>query len=228
MTIVVHPARNHETHPAGRLATTLLAVAVAGAIESSRYRRGRLLVLEGAVIGIELTDGLLTARVQGSLAVPYDVTVTVPPAPRPPLGDSTSLRTHLGALTPAAHELRATCSCPDPERPCKHIAAALLCFAEHLTSRPDLLVEWRCQRSDAATIAAGSRAARRPLGELRSSPPATRRFDHGAGWNAFVGGSPPTVPEVPDEPATVGTPMFGTLDLGAWVRSALDHLGDRT
>ncbi|MFM8267990.1 MAG: SWIM zinc finger family protein [Ilumatobacteraceae bacterium] len=237
MTTVIHPTLPGEpdpadAHPAGRLATTLLSVAVASATESSRYRRGRLLLLEGAVLHAELDTGLLRATVQGSAPAPYEVVVSVPTVARPTLGDAASLRTHLGALTPTVHEVTSSCSCLDLERPCKHIAAALLCLAEHLTARPELLLEWRCHSGEVSSVAAGSRALRTRLDDVRrggtvprTAPPTV---PHGADWDEFVGTAPPVAPPVPDEAAAVGTPMFGAIDLGAWLRSALDHLAERS
>lgn len=236
MTTVLHPARPGEpdpddAHPAGRLATTLLSVAVASATESSRYRRGRLLLLEGAVLHVELTTGSLRATVQGSAPEPYEVAVSVPTVARPALGDAASLRAHLGALTPTAHELMSSCTCLDLERPCKHIAAALLCLAEHLTARPEVLLEWRCHSGEGAPVAAGSRAVRTRLDDVRRSGAASQEMSptvpQGADWDEFVGTRPPAAPPVPDEAAVVGTPMFGSIDLGSWLRSALDHLAER-
>ena len=43
-------------------------------------------------------------------------------------------------------------------------------------------------------------------------------------WVRFLGSAPPPAPDVPREPAIVRRAMLGTIDLGAWVQSALDEL----
>jgi hypothetical protein len=46
-------------------------------------------------------------------------------------------------------------------------------------------------------------------------------------WNRFVGAvgiEPVEIPEVPTEAAAVGNAAMGTIDLGGWVRSALEQL----
>jgi hypothetical protein len=45
-------------------------------------------------------------------------------------------------------------------------------------------------------------------------------------WVAFLGSLPPEVPAVPAEPAKVRRAMLGTIDLGAWVQSAIDELAN--
>lgn len=45
-------------------------------------------------------------------------------------------------------DLRATCSCPDWENPCKHIASVLYVFADQLDGDPWLLLEWHGRSRD--------------------------------------------------------------------------------
>jgi hypothetical protein len=53
------------------------------------------------------------------------------------------------ALFPRAWaQLDSTCSCPDWENPCKHIAAVLYVFADQLDADPWLLLEWRGRTRD--------------------------------------------------------------------------------
>ena len=48
------------------------------------------------------------------------------------------------ALLPARwSDMRASCTCPDWENPCKHLAATLYVFADRLEADPWLLLAWR-------------------------------------------------------------------------------------
>ena len=55
------------------------------------------------------------------------------------------------------NDLHASCSCPDCENPCKHIAAVLYVFADRLDDDPWLLLAWRGRTRDA-----GARPPRQP------------------------------------------------------------------
>lgn len=44
--------------------------------------------------------------------------------------------------------MRADCSCPDWENPCKHIASVLYVFADQLDTDPWLLLRWRGRSRD--------------------------------------------------------------------------------
>ena len=54
-----------------------------------------------------------------------------------------------GGLFPNPKEISLTCSCPDWENPCKHIAAVLYVFADRLDDDPWLLLQWRGRSRDA-------------------------------------------------------------------------------
>ena len=49
----------------------------------------------------------------------------------------------VGLLPARWSDVRATCSCPDWESPCKHVAAVLYVFADRLDDDPWLLLNWR-------------------------------------------------------------------------------------
>lgn len=235
MTIVIVPGQfRGEPHPVGKLASTLLSVAVAGMADPARFRRGKTYVVEGAVSRLQVSSGQLLATVNGSHAAAYQVIVAVRPIARPDLSSPELLRSQINRLTPEGGELMTSCTCPDDAHPCKHVVAALLAFAGELVSRPELVVEFRCVPADGeapARAEVGSRArgserhlrlAPAPTERLRApDPPAPWENDD---WRQFLGSLPPDVPQVPAEPAIVRRAMLGTIDLGAWVQSAIDEL----
>lgn len=134
----------------------------------SRMQRGRRYARSGQVVTLQVTTGLLSAQVQGSRATPYLVTVQAPPL-RDDAWDvvEQALRSHVGlvarlmagelppeleaiaadaglALLPDRWvDLTTSCSCPDWESPCKHLAAVLYVFADQLDRDPWLLLTWR-------------------------------------------------------------------------------------
>jgi uncharacterized Zn finger protein len=233
MTVVVVPGQFQSVpHPAGKLASTLLAVAVAGMADPARFRRGKTYVAEHAVSRLEIAPGRLTATVTGSRDHPYQVIATVELLPRIDTSPE-ALRTQLTRLTPEAGEMMIACTCPDFDDPCKHAVAALLAFANELIARPELLVQWRCAPSDEpaqrAQVGARARSSERHL-RLAPSLPIRERAPEPASpwatpeWEAFLGAMPPEPPDVPREPVRVGRSMLGTIDLSAVVRSAIDSL----
>lgn len=266
MSIVIRPGRFvGDVHPVGKLAATMLSVTVASMGDPARFRRGKSIQLEGGVQRLEIEPGLLRASVIGSRPDPYSVVVSAPTIDRPtgPVGDSSGVaRSMISGLLPDKAHVLTSCTCPDFDDPCKHSMAALLAFAEQLTSQPRLLVEWRCHPADGRRAEVGSRRSRDSTDRhlrLATPPPATpaapsvtRRdaapagagdatgprvrptprtpeslaMDH-PGWAAFVGLDGTVAPEPPDVPngaASVGNAVLGTIDLGGWVRSALEQL----
>ena len=240
MTIVLVPGQfRGEPHPVGRLASTLLSVAVAGMADPPRFRRGKSLVVEGAVTRLEVSTGQLVALVIGSRNTPYRVIVAARPIERPDLSTPEQLRTQINRLTPEGGELMMSCTCPDDAEPCKHGVAALLAFAAELVSRPELVVEFRCVPAGGdvparAEVGSRARSSERRASErhLRLAPAVKERVRapeppapwEDPEWIEFLGTLPPPTPDVPREPAQVRRAMLGTIDLGAWVQSAINDL----
>ena len=235
MSIVLVPGQfRGEPHPVGKLASTLLSVAVAGMADPPRFRRGKSLVVEGAVTRLEVSTGRLIASVIGSRDTPYQVIVAVRPTERPDLSTPELLRAQINRLTPEGSELMVSCSCPDDADPCKHSVAALLAFAAELVSRPELVVEFRCLPAgdDAPSRAEVGSRARASERHLRLAPTIKERVRapepptpwENPEWIEFLGILPPPTPDVPREPAQVRRAMLGTIDLGTWVQSAIDEL----
>ena len=85
MSVIVIPgAFRREAHPVGKLAGTLLSVAVAGLADPPRFRRGKAYVAERAVARLDISSGVVEAVVMGSRPEPYHVSSPCPPWPRPP------------------------------------------------------------------------------------------------------------------------------------------------
>jgi hypothetical protein len=237
VSIVIRPGQfSGEPHPVGKLASTLLSVTLAGMADPPRFRRGKSYVADRAVTRLEISTGVLRATVLGSRSDPYEVIVTVTVVDRPTLGNADSLRPLLARLTPESADLMVSCTCPDWDEPCKHAVAAVLAFANELTTRPELLLEWRCHPADTPPERArvGSRTPRPGERHLRLAPqPPSRPAPRKAApvpvspwatpeWQQFLGQVPfPDAPAVHTDPVTVGHAMLGTIDLGSWVRSAI-------
>lgn len=233
MSIVVVPGQFHgEPHPAGKLASTLLSVTVAGMADPARFRRGKAYVAEHSVSRLEITPGVLQASVTGSRAQPYRVVISVHTVERTVPNSAEALRAQLTRLTPDAGDLMMSCTCPDDDEPCKHEVAALLAFAGELVARPELLLQWRCvadgEEPTRPQVGSRARPSERhlrlapPLPVQKAVPPADPWGT--PEWQAFLGVLPPPEPDVPREPARLGRAMLGTIDLAAIVRSALETL----
>src|SRR6266702_897230 len=140
---------------------------------SGRLQRGRAYARRGQVLEFSLTQGKVTARVQGSRPQPYKVTIGVLPLTTPQwreverrLASQALFRAKLlaGELpaeieqvfaecgTPlfprSAADLDMHCSCPDWEVPCKHLAAVCYVLAEEFDRDPFGMLSWRGKARD--------------------------------------------------------------------------------
>ena len=218
-------------HPQGGLASTMLSVAVASAVDSGRLSRAKQYFNDGSVQRIELDTGVLRGTVMGSRPSPYLVEISVPVLERD--GTVEAARVQLNRITPAATDLHCRCTCADPAPMCKHAAATVLALASELRSRPELLTHWRtAAQASTPKLPPGHRARR---GAVESNPPprpsvAVRPERQPPvwatpEWQAFLGDPPPDVHEVlaaiPSEMAPIGRANVGIYDLGHFVREAL-------
>jgi uncharacterized Zn finger protein len=153
----------------GPMATTWWSKRFVEVLESyglgARMRRGRRYARTGQVIEVEVSPGMVAAQVQGSRPRPYLVTAAlwiasdeewskVLDAMRAKIGFAARL---LDGEVPIELEdvfadvgvplfpnswtdIRANCSCPDWENPCKHIAAVLYVLADRLDGDPWLVM----------------------------------------------------------------------------------------
>ena len=142
--------------------------ALARVIRGERLSRGRAYARLGQVRELTVQLGLILAQVKGTRPQPYQVRIEIDTLTDKQwadvmraLGNRASYAAELlngvmpqqvqeafdaaGApLYPtSSHALHAHCSCADPVRPCKHVAAACYIFAEELDKDPFLLFTLR-------------------------------------------------------------------------------------
>jgi len=140
---------------------------------SSRLARGRSYARAGQVLDFRLSQGKVTAQVQGSRVRPYDVRLGVLPLTKPQwrrvterLASQALFRAKLLAgempheiedvfaecgtpLFPrSATDLDMHCSCPDWGVPCKHLAAVCYVLAEEFDRDPFAMLAWRGKARD--------------------------------------------------------------------------------
>jgi uncharacterized Zn finger protein len=140
----------------------------------TRLTRGRAYARAGQVTEIAIEPGGVRARVQGSRAQPYAVSIrvrTLTDAEWTSVGAAISANTRLAAmllagempedietafaaagttLFPATQrELETSCSCPDWSNPCKHVAAVFYLIGEEFDRDPFLLFALRGLARDA-------------------------------------------------------------------------------
>jgi uncharacterized Zn finger protein len=135
---------------------------------ASRLSRGRSYARSGQVLTLDIGTGHVTATVQGSRVKPYRVRLTVDPLTTRQwrivtdvLASRAVFRARLLAgempaeieqvfgdcgtpLFPrSAKDLEMTCTCPDWEVPCKHLAAVCYVLAEAFDDDPFGVLAWR-------------------------------------------------------------------------------------
>jgi uncharacterized Zn finger protein len=139
---------------------------------SNRIGRGRSYVRHGAVLDLRITEGTVTALVQGSTSKPYKVTIKIKPIAAPQWsamkkkceGQLRSLQDLVmgkfskelseiflaegSGLFPAPKEISLDCDCPDWASMCKHVAAALYGIGVRLDEDPLLFFTLRGVRTD--------------------------------------------------------------------------------
>jgi uncharacterized Zn finger protein len=156
---------------------------------SGRLQRGRNYARKGQVIDFELTQGKVSARVQGSRPKPYTVRIGVLPLTtaqwrvvQQRLASQALYRAKLLAgqmpeqieevfaecgtpLFPrSAADLDMYCSCPDWEVPCKHLAAVCYVLAEAFDDDPFQMLAWRGKGRDELLAALRQGMPRGPAG----------------------------------------------------------------
>jgi uncharacterized Zn finger protein len=169
---------------------------------SGRLQRGRSYARKGQVLEFSLTQGKVTAQVQGSRPRPYNVTIGVLPlttsqwrSVESRLAAQALFRARLlaGDMPPeieqvfadcgtplfprSARDLTMSCSCPDWEVPCKHLAAVCYVLAEAFDADPFTVLAWRGKARDdllaalRSKTAAGVRGPGAPGGAERPTAP---------------------------------------------------------
>lgn len=205
-----------------------------GVLESfgwgSRLERGRTYARRGQTLSLSVEPGKIFAKVQGSRIQPYDVTIRTPqlsPKTWDKVMDGLGTKAVFAAkllagempheieelaFYPAGtwlfpktvHEIAGDCSCPDPVKPCKHLAAVHFMFAEALDEDPFLLFTLR------------GRTREQVIAALRERRAAAAPAENGAAPGG-PSGSGPSKPVVVDDPIVLDPERFFEL------RSGLPH-----
>ncbi|MFZ3130937.1 MAG: SWIM zinc finger family protein [Desulfosporosinus sp.] len=139
---------------------------------ANRIGRGRSYVRHGAVLDLKITQGEIRALVQGSVAKPYQVTISIQPLSnelwqgitKNCAGKIDSLQELIAGkfpktlaevftakgkgLFPASREIGFRCSCPDGAYMCKHVAAVLYGVGARLDDDPALFFVLRNVKVD--------------------------------------------------------------------------------
>jgi uncharacterized Zn finger protein len=194
-------------------------------LDPNRLSRGLHYARTGAVRRLDLRAGSVTATVQGSRLMPYDVVVRVPTFTDEQWGRVLDVvaaqASHTAALLdgelppelvadvaaagldllPGAGELRPECSCPDDVELCKHSAATCYVVAEALDRDPFELLQLR--GLDRVDVLNGLRA-RRGGGEAPVEVDA--EVDDGVDAVAAFARTPGPLPQPPLPPARPGRP----------------------
>jgi uncharacterized Zn finger protein len=166
----------------------------------ARLGRGRSYARNGQVLDIELDKGKVTAKVQGSQARPYAVTIQVKAltaaewtklidalagqalysakllAGEMPQDIEEVFQTAKLSLFPERlKDLTTACSCPDSSNPCKHIAAVYYLIGEEFDRDPFLLFRLRGLDRDELLARLGSSEKKAIEGKQQPAPlePAT-------------------------------------------------------
>ncbi|MGH7453249.1 MAG: SWIM zinc finger family protein, partial [bacterium] len=134
----------------------------------ARLGRGRSYARRGQVRSIDVQEGLVTAKVQGSRPKPYQIKIALKPlsqkdwnkvteamaeqaifvakllAGEMPQNIEEAFEAAKVPLFPkSSRELETDCSCPDWANPCKHIAAVYYLLAEQFDDDPFLIFKLR-------------------------------------------------------------------------------------
>ncbi len=176
-----------------------------GVLESfdigARLHRGRSYARRGQVVSVDIQKGVVTAQVQGTRALPYDVAIKVEPLSKADwkkLANTLSRQALFAAkllagempenieeafkdaglsLFPTKHtNLMTNCSCPDWSNPCKHIAAVYYLLGEEFDRDPFLIFKLRgMDREEMIALVAGRTTGKGSKGNNKevSSPEPT-------------------------------------------------------
>jgi uncharacterized Zn finger protein len=184
----------------------IAALEALGEAYANRLPRGRTYARRGAVTGLVIDPGRVTARVAGSRPTPYRVSMATPVFTDPQWTAAAhalarQLR-HSAALLdgrmpediddtldlvglslfPGPHDLTTRCTCPDVANPCKHVAAVHYVLARSFDADPFLLPTLRGR--DRPALLAAIRAAR--SGRPDAAPERVHRTDGGLALKAIT------------------------------------------
>ena len=147
---------------------------------TNRLPRGRTYARNGNVLDIDIENGQVLAKVQGSRPRPYDVKINLKKfspkeiakikeiiASNPAIASELSLgklpesllsileMEKLFILPQSWDDISADCSCPDWANPCKHLAAVYYILANEIDKNPFLIFNLRGVSTEELVEAAG-------------------------------------------------------------------------
>ncbi len=182
----------------------------------SRLQRGRNYARRGQVVELDVEPGIVIAKVQGSRYTPYRVRIRCKAlseqqwrrlekamasqalplaqllAGEMPRDIEDVFASCKLTLFPRSHDqLKASCTCPDWENPCKHIAAAYYILAERFDQDPFQIFAWRGREQD--ELLDHLRARRAGEGPARGPGGVGRRS--GTAGTAATAAARPAAPE---------------------------------
>lgn len=166
----------------------------------ARLGRGRSYARKGQVLSINIENGSIAAKVQGSRSRPYEVRIKVKTLTKKnwsKLGKSLTKQaiyaakllagqmpdnieeafqdTGLSLFPNKRGDLKTDCSCPDWSNPCKHIAAVYYLIGEEFNRDPFLIFKLRgLERKDLISLVGGDlkRAGITAATEIQEDNPA--------------------------------------------------------
>ena len=134
----------------------------------ARLTRGRSYARKGQVISIDVNEGAVDAKVQGTGSKPYEVTIGLKPISEgdwekvldamaskaifaakllsgemPTAIEDAFAEAGVSLFPAKKRDLKTDCSCPDSANPCKHIAAVYYLLAERFDDDPFLIFKLR-------------------------------------------------------------------------------------
>ena len=148
--------------------------------DTNRLPRGRRYARNGSVREIEIKDGDVFAKVQGSRPSPYRIiihlkkfnkqeveTIKESIASNPAISSELSIgrlpeafleildNNHVNVLPKRWKEIEASCSCPDWANPCKHLASVYYIIGNEIDKDPFILFNLHGIETDVLTKSAG-------------------------------------------------------------------------
>jgi uncharacterized Zn finger protein len=203
-------ARNGGGEPGGAWWSRRFLAVLESFGVGSRLERGQRYARGGQVTELEVEPGIVLAKVQGTRYTPYRVRIRAKllsehqwrRAERAMAAQALPLAQLLAGqmprdieallqackltLFPASYaDVNASCTCPDSENPCKHIAAVYYLLAERFDADPFLIFTWRGRTEEEllsglrARRGRSNRKPRRLPPDAPAPAPADRSF-----WNA--------------------------------------------
>jgi uncharacterized Zn finger protein len=134
----------------------------------ARLQRGRSYARRGQVVSIDISKGLVTAKVQGSRRTPYSVIINIKTLSKPEWEKIAAIlsgqaffiakllagempenieslfnEANISLFPDKLKDIETNCSCPDRSNPCKHIAAVYYLIGEEFDRDPFLIFRLR-------------------------------------------------------------------------------------